>query len=230
MFLRHLALPLFAAWLLAWFSPAHADTPLRWNPFTDPGGAFTVEAPAGWSVVGGVTRRSATDVSWYATAVSPDAEITVRVGDPQIGLIPVAPTVPGKDALARTPDIARPYETGTEFALHYARTMVTQLRLCDKPKREGTFVEPNPPGFSAALGRQVTTGDAFLLCIDRNYLGYAVATTILAASPAEIWNAAVLGAFAAEPLRCSGGRGLSAGRGNLPSIDRTGTSRPQDSR
>lgn len=192
---------LFASLLLLSPLPARADSVGRWTIFTDPrDGAFTVDVPAGWTVIGGISRRTDADFSWYVTAVSPDTEITLRVGDPQLGIIPAtSATPPGKEPPAKTKPLnaARPYETGADFATEYAKAMVKQLSLCGKPRLVGSAEEPNPPGYGASLGRRVTTGDAILLCIDRGYVGYGVATTILAAAPAESWDAPMLAALAA---------------------------------
>jgi hypothetical protein len=174
---------------------------MRWTSFTDPrDGAFTVDAPADWTVVGGITRRTDGDFTWYATAVSPDSEITLRVGDPMLGVISSVPTAPtGQEAAPKTKPLnaARPFETGAEFARSYAKAMAMELRLCQKPKLLAALEQPNPPGYGATLGRRVTTGDALFLCVDRRYVAYGVATTVLAAPPAESWDVPLLGALAA---------------------------------
>lgn len=180
---------------------ARADTPVRWTSFTDPrAGAFTVDVPADWNVIGGITRRTDTDFTWYATAVSPDGEITLRIGDPQLGVISTTQPVPtGKAAAPKVKPLtaARPYETGADFATSYAKALARQLRLCDKPKLLGTLEQSNPPGYAATLGRRVTTGDALFLCVDRGYVAYGVATTVLAAAPSDSWDVLSLGALAA---------------------------------
>jgi hypothetical protein len=181
--------------------PARADVPVRWTNFTDPrDGAFTVEVPADWNVIGGISRRTDADFAWYVTAVSPDGEITLRFGDPQLGIISAtSPRPTGKEAApkVRVLNAARPYETGVDFATNYGKAMTKQLRLCDRPKVVASSVEPNPPGYGATLGRRVTTGDALLLCIERAYVSYSIATTVLAAAPAESWDVPFLGALVA---------------------------------
>lgn len=192
---------------------AEPQGPARWVTFTDPTDqAFSLDVPAGWTVRGGITRRGTTDLSWFVTAVSPDGAMTLRIGDATVGFIGVpsgqpapapSPAPParhqrGEGQTARRPGTAdRPYETGADFAAHYGETIVSQLRLCDKPRLIGPQEQPNPPGFTSNLGRQVTTGDAFLVCIDRGYVVYVVATTILAAPPFDGWDVPRLAMVAA---------------------------------
>ncbi len=190
---------LFAVLALLLPATAHAQA-VRWTRFDDPvDNAFTVDVPAGWNVIGGITHRSRTDFSWYVTAVSPDGMVTVRIGDPQIGFISSTPVAPPPVALgkAKKPDdsitAARPYETGADFALRYAKLMGSQLRLCDKPKTISSQEEANPPGFLDQIGTRTTTGDAFILCIDRAYVGYVIATTVAVAP--DRWNVPWLAAF-----------------------------------
>lgn len=195
-----------------------AQAPARWVTFTDPTDqAFSLDVPAGWTVHGGIAHRTGTDLSWFVTAVSPDGAMVLRIGDPQLGLVGLpsgqpkpapSPAPPANDQaakrqMARRPAIVpdRPYETGADFAASYGKTVVSQLHLCDKPRLVGPQEEPNPPGFTGELGRQVTTGDAFLVCIDRGYVVYVAVTTVLAAPPFDSWDAprlAVLAAPAAQ--------------------------------
>lgn len=65
-------------------APAPAATEFRrWaDPHED---AFSTAVPAGWRVVGGAYRLSATDVRPALTVVSPDGAVRISVGDANIG-------------------------------------------------------------------------------------------------------------------------------------------------
>jgi len=100
---------------------------VTWTRFTDPNeNAFTIDVPAGWKVEGGMTRRSALDVSAFLRALSPDGSAMILMGDPG----PAAFRLPGYLA----GPAARAYAPGQQFAQQYAQT--TLPSLCTNP----TFV------------------------------------------------------------------------------------------
>jgi hypothetical protein len=94
--------------------------------FTDPTeGAFTIQAPAGWSVKGGVNRVSPWAASPWTVATSPDGASTIAVGDPSIPsytlpsqMNAVGSTVQGASG---APSPVEPYENGAQFAATYAQ-------------------------------------------------------------------------------------------------------------
>jgi hypothetical protein len=65
----------------------HASSePVTYVNWKDPQeGAFTLQVPRGWQVVGGAYRMSAIDIRHCATMISPDAQIRVFIGDANIG-------------------------------------------------------------------------------------------------------------------------------------------------
>ena len=65
---------------------AKAAGPITFTTWTDPReGAFTISAPQGWRVVGGLYRLSATDIRSGVTMASPDGQIRVLLGDSNLG-------------------------------------------------------------------------------------------------------------------------------------------------
>ncbi|HLJ57261.1 MAG TPA: hypothetical protein VKT77_19650 [Chthonomonadaceae bacterium] len=59
-----------------------AEVRLSYTRWSDPvEGAFTLEAPRGWKVQGGLVRRNALDARQAVDMVSPDGSVLVRVGD-----------------------------------------------------------------------------------------------------------------------------------------------------
>lgn len=96
-----------------------------WTTFSDPNeNAFTIDVPAGWKVQGGMTRRSALDVSAFLRALAPDGSAMILMGDPG----PAAFRLPGYLA----GPAARAYLPGQQFARQYAQT--TLPSLCTGPK------------------------------------------------------------------------------------------------
>lgn len=64
-----------------------AVQPVSWTRWTDPReGAFSASVPQGWSASGGAFRQSATDIRQSLVVQSPDGQIRITVGDPNIGI------------------------------------------------------------------------------------------------------------------------------------------------
>jgi hypothetical protein len=95
-----------------------------WTKFTDPNeNAFTIDVPSGWKVQGGMTRRSALDVSAFLRAISPDGSAMILMGDPG----PAVFRLPGYLA----GPAAKAYVPGQQFARQYAQTSLPSL--CTSP-------------------------------------------------------------------------------------------------
>ena len=93
--------------------------------FTDPTEhAFTISAPAGWRVTGGVRRFSTVIVKPWAQAVSPDGAVAVFMGDASIPTF----TLPSQEHPAGSafdniagPQMAMDYQGGGDIAANYVR-------------------------------------------------------------------------------------------------------------
>lgn len=60
-----------------------ATAAVEWTKFRDPvEGAFTLEVPAGWQVVGGIKRRSVNQPHPIVGMLSPDGLTKIVMGDP----------------------------------------------------------------------------------------------------------------------------------------------------
>jgi hypothetical protein len=69
---------------------AQAQTPvaalpfIQWHQFVDPNeGSFSMDAPAGWRVIGGIARRNALQYWFWLSAFSPDGNTIIAFGDPE---------------------------------------------------------------------------------------------------------------------------------------------------
>ncbi|HEY1751885.1 MAG TPA: hypothetical protein VGG29_11505 [Caulobacteraceae bacterium] len=115
--------------------------------FTDPTEhAFTISAPQGWTVKGGVQRAGGQAKPWV-TATSPDGATTIAIGDPSI------PTflLPGPLSARGGQSPVEPYESAVQFAGEYAQHAYGST--CAGLTPAGSRAEP-------ALAQQaVATGD-----------------------------------------------------------------------
>jgi hypothetical protein len=103
-------------------------------PWADPReNAFTVSVPEGWNVLGGTYRLSATDTRHCVVLSSPDGQLRVTVGDPNIGGFTVpTPTLSqaglyegGVQPLSDGTLIAiRSFRTGCQFAQEWVRAVL----------------------------------------------------------------------------------------------------------
>jgi hypothetical protein len=196
---------LLAAALFALPIAAHAaaDSPIAWTTYQDPTDrAFQLEVPAGWRVDGGVVHHSPSEIFWYVTAVSPDGNVNVAIGDPQLQSIPIhaPPSAPASPAASGTKSRAKPaarivgpFERGAAFATRRGLQMMQSLHMCAKPVQIGIRDEPDPPHEESDRQRDVATGEAFLLCDERPYVAYVVATTTRPTLQADSWEVALLG-------------------------------------
>jgi hypothetical protein len=114
--------------------------------FTDPTEqAFTIQAPQGWSVTGGVHRTSAWVATPWTIATSPDGASSIVVGDPSIPTnftLPSQYSAAGSTARATDGSVSpvQPYETGAQFAANYAQQVFGPS--CSPLQPTGTGAEP----------------------------------------------------------------------------------------
>jgi hypothetical protein len=114
--------------------------------FTDPTeNAFTIQAPQGWSVTGGVHRTSAWIATPWTIATSPDGTSSIVIGDPSIPTnftLPSQYNAAGSTAQATdgSPSPVEPYENGAQFAATYAQQVFGPS--CSPLQPTGTGAEP----------------------------------------------------------------------------------------
>jgi hypothetical protein len=115
------------------------------STFTDPTeNAFTVSAPQGWTVKGGVQRTSPAIAQTWLTATSPDGATTVTIGDPSIPsfILPNSQHAAGSTAqnAAGTTSPVEPYENSVQFAGDYAQRVYGSV--CAPLTPAGSQAEP----------------------------------------------------------------------------------------
>jgi len=73
---------------------AESNGPVGYTTWSDPKeGAFSVEVPEGWKVIGGLYRLAPIDVRRQVNLISPDGEIQIQAGDARVSAyVPYGPS------------------------------------------------------------------------------------------------------------------------------------------
>jgi hypothetical protein len=150
--------------------PAEAAT---WTQFRDPKeGAFSIDVPQGWQVVGGLVRRSLNQPHPVISVLSPDKLTKIIVGDPSaIAFAELTSTLQGlgfREGQSYTPkgepEIIRNYQTGQQWSEHLARNELQQDN-CTNVAVTGSRVLPNTKvalAMPQGVERRDTTGETLL--------------------------------------------------------------------
>ena len=182
-----------------------AVSPVAWVRWTDPReGAFAASVPRGWSVSGGSFRQSATDIRKGLVLLSPDGQIRIAAGDPNVGafLVPQGAYArfgirPGSSASIGdgTRLEVRNYEPARQFLGEYVARTVG--RECSGPRVLSSDERPDLAAAAAAQAREkgapqvrVTTAGVSFSCTwnGREARGYYAAATVLVSSgPSSLW-------------------------------------------
>lgn len=160
-------------------------------------GSFTVEVPSGWSIAGGVAWNTLYSPQQWVKARSPDRNILVFYGDPNI--LPRMVPNPVYDRAgwtagrvirnpAGTAILMEPYRTGEAFAAEF-----TRRTSCARPASQGNFplrnettgLERAMQPFASVIHTTVTAGEYLFSC--GRFEGYAHAVTLLAGGAPSTW-------------------------------------------
>jgi hypothetical protein len=170
--------------------------------------AFSVEAPAGWKVQGGLLRKGPLDPRAQVDMVSPDGRIDMRIGDwgvprftvptrqmEQRGFVEGRPYSSGKPPT--TTIIAR-YREGHEFADLYGQARFRTLCQVLEPKA----IKYVDPIFTAAHDgpSSATAGEVIYRCVEggREMAAYVYAeTSLYQIEGAAVWATGYLLSFLA---------------------------------
>jgi hypothetical protein len=178
--------------------------------------AFTIAAPQGWTVKGGIRRFSPTQAKPWIIAVSPDGATTINIGDPSIPLytLPSPGQAPGstvRAASGASPIAA--YETGVQFAADYARRTFGQS--CAPLTASGSQAEPalaqraqtQSAQIAASIGAPVPPiadfdgGSARFSCGAAGTAGVIDVIDLLKTPGGGFWNVATLISYRAPAAR-----------------------------
>ncbi|GAB4462216.1 MAG: hypothetical protein OHK0029_28680 [Armatimonadaceae bacterium] len=197
------------------FEPSRLPTPPPQTPFTtytEPNeGMFVLEVPEGWTVSGGLVRRSPLDSRYGVRAVAPPTGAQVVLGDTTLPPYAVL-TEEGQefglqsgsrfDAGLGTPLTLRPYVSGLDFAREYVRTRLTRSFLdvvFTETSELATESETVAAADSPVTGKVSIGAVRFAATRDgRPWRGYCLAgtrLTRLATAPGGIWTVDQLYAY-----------------------------------
>lgn len=194
---------MFASFRIAG-TAATSDRPatLSYTRWTDPKeGAFSFEAPRGWTVLGGLNRRAPTDFAMGAIEVSPDKTMVVHVGDntipAYIQFADAVKTLPGfsafKDGMKYNngyfDEVVMTYMPGLTYATAYADALA-RAGECSDTKAISARSRPDlvaamnkATAIFQAVGTtvQMDAGEIAFSCTHKGveWRGYVIAVTRL---------------------------------------------------
>ncbi len=193
---------------------------VRWYEPNENSGSF--EIPRGWGIRGGLVRRSAIDITFAATLRSPDGQIEVFIGDPQIPQFVVPNQMTWMSGMGEgswytytdgTRALIQRYQPGTMFARNYAAQrygrQLAQFQITRAQERPDISREINriSQQFGAwGVQSQLSTGEIFFKCMagSRPLVGYTFAGTSLTQSPSMgigVWSVQNLYGYITPPQR-----------------------------
>ena len=181
--------------------------------------AFSIEVPAGWSVSGGINRRSPIQPHNVMTLISSGHGTIVMLGNPQ-AITYSTPTPLGVKLGFRegtlyspngNPTIIEQYKTGRQFALAMGGNLLNKVG-CQNVQVIGSRERPVAPTSAEGISQTNTSGEAFFSC-EKNghqYDGYMFSLSTMTGQPDQpggaIWDAD-MSYFFATPH----GNGMAAG-------------------
>lgn len=187
--------------------------PTHWQIFRDPNeGAFQLEMPQGWKMLGGTARRSALQLTLWAQAVSPDGATVIALNDPNEPVrITPGPMLDATgfhegsvyNAGAGNAYLVARYVSGAQFAAAWGMKQLNSF--CAAIRVVGTRPRPDlSQQINALVGASGITfdyGEATFSC-SRNgvpIMADALVRTMLArvGGPGGIWQPDAIVAFAA---------------------------------
>jgi hypothetical protein len=182
----------------------------KWTKFSDPQeGAFQVDVPQGWQVVGGTVRRNALQYRSWVNATSPDRATIIAINDPNEWSY-VIPTpllaasgfregslYSGGGGTIYT--VAR-YLDGQQFAVAWTKRKLATL--CGRPRLVNSRARPDLTrqinAYAGAYGIRHDAGEANFTCMKES-LGlsaYVVADVVsISGQFGAIWYAQTIAGF-----------------------------------
>jgi hypothetical protein len=176
---------------LAFACGAANAAPISWTKFRDPKeGAFTIDVPQGWSVEGGLLRRSINQPHPVVVVLSPDKLTKVIVGDPAaIGYAELTQTLRSlgmHEGQSYTPhgepEIIENYRTGEQWSQHLAEHELTAEDKCTSVKKVASRqLPPTHTQLPAPQGveHRDTAGETYLAAVCNRilYVAYGFSET-----------------------------------------------------
>jgi hypothetical protein len=183
----------------------------QWQSFSDPNeGAFQLEVPKGWKIVGGTRRWNALQYRNWVSASSPDGNTILGISDPN-ELSYVAPSqmlmASGfrigsiYDGGGGTRYIVAPYQSGVQFAVSWGQRKLASLCTSVKvtSQRERPDISQQINAYSRSFGVTHDVGEATFSCSKSGMAmsAYAFTSTTMIGGGGQggIWYADTIEAF-----------------------------------
>lgn len=144
-------------------SSAHATTGsnIQWIRYTDSAeGAFSMDVPVGWQVLGGMYRFGYFDVRWMMEARSLDGKVVIRIDDANVPpyVLPGPHSGPAGHAAIRPgmfQMVVEDYQDAQTYAARYAKQRFASVCTSLAP-RTVDWTPTMPPGWQKEPGARVT--------------------------------------------------------------------------
>ena len=141
--------------------PASTSAAINWVRYTDSAeGAFSIDVPVGWQVLGGMYRFGYLDVRWTMQVRSLDGNAVIRIDDPNVPpyVLPGPHSGPAGHPAIR-PNmyqmVVEDYEEAQPYAESYARKRFASVCTSLTP-RAANWTPTMPSDWQAASGARVT--------------------------------------------------------------------------
>ena len=189
---------------------AAAQPSLEFTTWTDPRErAFTVDVPRGWHAQGGAFRAAPVDVRPAVELRSPDGEIVVRLGDPELPTFiePIAGFPEGSVySPYGSPMLARRLVTPSAFLADYVQTRASRgcgaLAMLDRRDRPDAVQAVNAVYQRYLPLARLGAAEIAFTCGDRTGYYFAGLQTIRMGGPA-MWKAEYLIGFISAKARAT---------------------------
>ena len=142
-------------------SPAAASGKIQWVRYTDSAeGAFSIDVPVGWQVLGGMYRFGFFDVRWMMEARSLDGKVVIRIDDPNVPpyVLPGPHSGPAGHPAIRPhmfQMVVENYQEAEPYADKYARRRFSGVCTSLTP-RTVDWTPTMPPDWQKEPGARVT--------------------------------------------------------------------------
>lgn len=189
---------------------------VAWTRWTDPReGAFSASVPQGWNVSGGAIRQSASDIRQSLVVQSPDGQVRITVGDPNIGIFTAPNAMYSRFGLRQatvgdgTRLQVRRFQPAAQFLNEYIRSTVARecsgvADVSQESRSDLVSASAQHARAQGATNPQVSAAGAWFSC---NWNGreargyYALASVLPLPGRSGIWYVENLHGFIASADR-----------------------------
>lgn len=189
------------------------DGRVSWTQFTDPfERAFTLAAPQGWTVHGGLFRMGYSDQRAMVNLRSPDGQIEIRIGDVSVpSYTPPNPLHPREgevyDLGAQAQMVVSRYRTGPEYAVLYSHARFA--KVCRNPQSPASAIDFSMPDYIPASNYEQSSPGQIAYTCQTDAGPRVMLTFVKTARSGQIWQVPTIVSLLAPPERAAEARGIA---------------------